>query len=183
MLSLRPVVLLLLSFLIAVAGCSSSQAGQQQPTPVVALVPEVPQPCPTPLYPSQAQPPAIPIYPNAQQVQVQTFGKVEMDGSDQFHAPAWIRRRTTFTTPDTAQAVRVFYKDVVEQAHWRPDDPKPPTDEFYYFWSVNIKAWEDPPCNATPETGLPVFLLKLLTNEVGAGETQVEVLEGVMLGF
>ncbi len=117
-------------------------------------------------------------------MQVQTFGKAEMDGSDQFHkGPAWITRRTTFTTPDTAQAVRVFYKDVVEQAHWTPDDPAPSPEEFYYFWIVDTKPWEDPPCNATPETGLPDFLLKLVIKEVGAGQTQVEVLEGTLPGL
>jgi hypothetical protein len=107
-----------------------------------------------------------------------------MAGLDQFHInPAWLTRRTTFTTTDAAQAVRVFYKDFLEQAHWRPDDRTPPPDTLYYSWIIDTKPWQAPPCNATPETGLPIFLLKLVINDVGAGATQVEVLEGVMPGI
>jgi len=107
-----------------------------------------------------------------------------MDGSDQFHAgPAWITRWSTFTTTDKAEAVRGFYKDVLADARWRPDDRTPPPDELYYFWGVDTKPWEDPPCYATPETGLPIFLLKLVIKEAGAGKTQVEILEGVLLGI
>lgn len=166
-----------------IGGCTSSppSTGQAPTTTPVAL--EEPRRCPTPLYPSQARPPTIPTYPNAQQVQVQTFGKTEMSGADQFHSPAYISRQTTFTTGDSAQAVRAFYQDLLDRSGWRLDDQTPTSDELYYFWGVDTKPWEDPPCNATPETGLPVFLLKLVIKEGGAGATQVEVLEGALLGF
>lgn len=185
--SLRLVVLLLvLSGFIAVAACTSAPAGGEQPTPVGAIVQEVPQRCPTPLYPSRARPSSIPTYPGAQQVHVQEFDPPVGDNlrTQQFNnAPAVITRRTTFTTTDDAQAVRVFYKDFLEQAQWRPDDRTPPPDTLYYSWIINTKPWQNPPCNATPETGLSVFLLKLVVKAGDAGETQVEIVEGALPGL
>jgi hypothetical protein len=168
-----------------VVGCTFTQPSTGQGPATTPVAQEKPQRCPTPLYPSQARPPSIPVYPNAQQVQVQTFGKTEASGTDQFysHGPVWLTRRTTYITTDPAQVVRGFYKDVLAGAKWRPDDQTPTPDEAYYSWGVDLMLWENPPCNATPETGIPDFLLKLIVQEASAGETQVEVLEGVILGF
>lgn len=144
--------------------------------------------CPTPLYPSAAKPPAIPSYPQAQELTVEDIdisqgnlgGAVaEFEGQ----GPVHLTRTTSFMVVDTPDAVRLFYEDRLAKAGWQRQDITSMQNATYFVWIVDTKVWETPPCNATPETGLPHFILKLTTEVIGSSETRVRLDEGIVAGF
>src|SRR3954470_8480264 len=111
----------------------------------------VPVRCPTPLYPSQVQPPSVPHYPGAMEVRIETettnpdLATTRLPGTI-----AQVTKVESFTTSDEAAMVRSFYTNSLREDGWQLEGDHT-GEELRFFWIVDTKPWEDPPCNATPE--------------------------------
>jgi hypothetical protein len=99
------------------------------------------------------------------------------------HEGVYLERITSFTTPHDEFDVLAFYEDALLNGRWQRSRPAAVFGEHYYSWVVDVKAWEAPPCNATPVLGIPVFLVRLSIHEVSADVTQVVVVEGISPGY
>jgi len=137
--------------------------------------------CPTPLFPSRVQPPDVPLYPGAENKRARTVPR----GTLTFMAGTYahLEQVTLFTTTDPPAAVRTFYSAALHNEGWRMDPTTPLTSTLHFSWMVDTSPWQAPPCNATPETGLAIFLLDLKVLQNTTGTTDVELEQGYYPGI
>jgi len=93
----------------------------------------------------------LPLYPNARQITHEDRNMGE--GVPEVH--------TTFTTPDSSQAVLAFYQTVLTKDGWEPAGITPPPNALYFGWSNGLK--------------LPGYSLVVTVAPSGSHTTRVEL--------